>query len=146
MAEDGSRRGRDGREGAEMAQKRAARRAEVADDEADVPLQAILLADSFAQQFRPITDERPKVLLPLVNVPMIDYSLEWLASAGVAEVFVFCCAHAKQVRTYLEQSNWSSQPNFTLTTIESRDCVSAGDALRVIDQRNVVRFQPGIVY
>jgi hypothetical protein len=44
-----------------MAQKRTARKAEVADDEADVPLQAVLLADSFAQQFRPITDERPKV-------------------------------------------------------------------------------------
>ncbi|CAM6096857.1 unnamed protein product [Calypogeia fissa] len=122
-----------------MAQKRTTRKAEPADDEADVPLQAILLADSFAQQFRPITDERPKVLLPLVNVPMIDYALEWLASAGVAEVFVFCCAHAKQVTSYLEHSNWSNQPNFTLSIIESRDCVSAGDALRVIDQRNVIR-------
>ncbi|KAL2622317.1 hypothetical protein R1flu_002522 [Riccia fluitans] len=100
--------------------------------------QAVLLADSFAQQFRPITDERPKVLLPLVNVPMIDYTLEWLASAGVEEVFVFCCAHAKQVTSYLERE-WTSQSNFTVTPIESRDCVSAGDALRVIDQRGVVR-------
>ncbi len=29
--------------------------------------------------------ERPKVLVPLVNVPMLDYTLEWLASAGVEE-------------------------------------------------------------
>ena len=71
-------------------------------------LSAVLLADSFAQvcsltwncsanlhkvtmsgatqSFRPITVERPKVLLPLVNVPLIDYALEWLAASAVSEV------------------------------------------------------------
>ena len=39
-----------------------------------------------AQRFRPITVERPKVLLPLVNVPMIEYTLEWLAMNKVEEV------------------------------------------------------------
>ncbi|EFJ34609.1 hypothetical protein SELMODRAFT_166978 [Selaginella moellendorffii] len=122
-----------------MAAQRAGRRGqEMADDEAHTPLQAILLADSFTQRFRPITMERPKVLLPLVGVPMIDYTLEWLASAGIEEVFVFCCAHAKQVTSYLKTSRWKSQPNFKLTCIQSDDCVSAGDALRSIDQRNVV--------
>ncbi|KAK7337851.1 hypothetical protein VNO77_18438 [Canavalia gladiata] len=103
-----------------------------------VPLQAVLLADSFTTKFRPITLERPKVLLPLVNVPMINYTLTWLESAGVEEVFVFCCAHSKQVINYLEKSEWFSQPNFTVTTIESQNSVSAGDALRVIYERNVI--------
>lgn len=49
-------------------------------------LQAILLADSFSVSFRPITMEGPKVLLPLVNVPMIEYTLEFLAQNGVEEV------------------------------------------------------------
>ena len=75
-------------------------------------LNAVLLADSFTQvlrsspgfghslrctngtfnpihnlqRFRPITVERPKVLLPLVNVPMIEYTLEWLAMNKVEEV------------------------------------------------------------
>lgn len=30
--------------------------------------------------------ETAKVLLPLVNVPMIDYTLEWLSRNGVKEV------------------------------------------------------------
>jgi len=34
------------------------------------PLQAVVLADSFRQCFRPISVERPKVLMPLVIVPM----------------------------------------------------------------------------
>lgn len=79
-----------------------------------------------------------KVLLPLVNVPMINYTLAWLEAAGVAEVFVFCCAHSKQVIDYLENSEWFSQPNFTVKTIESHNIISAGDALRLIYEQNVV--------
>ncbi|XP_065852473.1 uncharacterized protein [Euphorbia lathyris] len=103
------------------------------------PLQAILLADSFTTKFRPITLERPKVLLPLVNVPMIDYTLAWLESSEVEEVFVFCCAHSRQVIDYLENSKWHSSPKFTVTTIESHNSISAGDALRLIYERSVIQ-------
>ena len=83
-----------------------------------------------------------KVLLPLVNVPMIDYTLAWLESAGIEEVFVFCCAHSKQVINYLENSHWVSLPHFEVTTIESHNSVSAGDALRLIYERHVVCLVP----
>ncbi|KAL7239292.1 hypothetical protein ACSBR2_005237 [Camellia fascicularis] len=123
-----------------MVQKKGASRvSEDAEEElARAPLQAVLLADSFAQKFRPITLERPKVLLPLVNIPMIDYTLAWLESAGVEEVFVFCCAHSRQVIDYLNNSKWFGQPNFTIKTIESHNSVSAGDALRLIYEQNVI--------
>lgn len=45
-------------------------------------LQAILLGDSFTKSFRPITWECPKVLLPLVNIPMLEYTIEFLAQNG----------------------------------------------------------------
>nr|GLL39516.1 translation initiation factor eIF-2B subunit epsilon-like [Ipomoea trifida]GMD55934.1 translation initiation factor eIF-2B subunit epsilon-like [Ipomoea batatas] len=111
---------------------------DVEEELARIPLQAIVLADSFTTKFRPITLERPKVLLPLVNVPMIDYTLAWLEFAGVEEVFVFCCAHSKQVIDYLDNSKWFEQPNFVVTTIESHNAISAGDALRLIYERNVI--------
>lgn len=102
-------------------------------------LQAILLADTFdQQQFRPITHQRPKVLLPLVNVPMIAYTLSWLQSNGVTEVFVFCCNHSKQILDYLETSQWLAKPNFVVSTIVSRTCLSSGDALRFIYEKNVI--------
>lgn len=69
---------------------------------------------------------------------MIDYTLTWLESAGVEEVYVFCCAHSKQVIDYLENSEWFGLPNFSVSTIESHNATSAGDALRLIYERNVV--------
>ncbi|CAH8357971.1 unnamed protein product [Eruca vesicaria subsp. sativa] len=105
-------------------------------------LQAILLADSFTTKFRPVTLERPKVLLPLANVPMIDYTLAWLESAGIEEVFVFCCAHSTQITDYLQTSSeQQSHPNLLVRTIESHRSISAGDALRYIYEQQTETSQ-----
>lgn len=52
------------------------------------PCKSMMVSSRFTllQRFRPITIERPKVLLPLVNVPMLEYTLEWLAMNKVEEV------------------------------------------------------------
>jgi hypothetical protein len=39
-----------------------------------------------------------QALLPLVNVPMIDYVLEFLVANSVEEIFIFCSSKASQVR------------------------------------------------
>ncbi|KAI3887383.1 hypothetical protein MKW92_050769 [Papaver armeniacum] len=116
------------------------------DQESHAPLQAILLANTTFEEnnFQPITKERPKVLLPLVNTPMIDYSLAWLKSAGVEQVFVVVCdngAHSKQITDYMAKSEWSSlhNPKFSVKTIAPHGCVSAGDALRFIYELDVIR-------
>ena len=72
---------------------------------------------------------------------MLEYVLEFLSSNGVEEVFVFCCAHAEQIVGYIENSQWArdSNSNFVVHTIVSTNCISAGEALRLIDHRHVVR-------
>ena len=79
-----------GKGGGQTSSKPKAAKAPRADASEDVKrdqkLQAILLADSFTVTFRPITLECPKVLLPLVNVPMLDYTIEFLTQNGVEEV------------------------------------------------------------
>jgi translation initiation factor eIF-2B subunit epsilon len=42
-------------------------------------------------------------------MPMIEYTLTWLETAGVEEVFVFCCSHAHQVKEYLEKARWTGK-------------------------------------
>ena len=70
-------------------------------------LQAVVIADSFNVRFVPLTNNRPRALLPLVNVPILDYILECLSTAGVQRAIVFCCAHAEQIKEHIQQSKWS---------------------------------------
>ncbi|PJF19735.1 hypothetical protein PSACC_00451, partial [Paramicrosporidium saccamoebae] len=102
-------------------------------------LQAIVMADSFNERFMPITLDRPRCLLPLVNVPIIEYTFEFLAVSGVQEVILFCRAHADQIKQYLSRSRWS-KPTSTMhiQIVVNNECTSVGDALRDIDGRSVI--------
>lgn len=73
------------------------------------PLQAVVLADSFETRFYPFTLEKPRCLLPLANAPLIEYTLEYLASSGIEEVFVYCSAHVEHIEQYLQYD--SLQPH-----------------------------------
>jgi len=96
-------------------------------------LQAVVLADSFARphRFRPFTKDMPKVLLPLMNVPMLEYTLEFLATNGVEEIIVVSCAHSDQISDYLKTSRWANcGPDLSFRVITSPSSNSMGDALR----------------
>ncbi len=103
--------------------------------------QAVVLTDSYQTRFMPLTHVEPRCLMPLANVPLIEYTLEFLAQTDVvSEVFLMCSSHADQIQKYIDQSKWvlPSSPFskiHTLLTVESR---SVGDAMRDIDARGMI--------
>lgn len=122
-----------------MSKKDKSKKGEGKWDAEDV-VQAVVIADSFNFRFLPITMEKPRALLPLVNRPLIDYTVEFLAVSGVDEIFVLCCAHAEMIKKYLEQSRWMSPTSpVKLRIIISEDCPSVGDALRNIDSQSLIQ-------
>eukprot|EP01135_Chromosphaera_perkinsii_P012451 Nk52_evm62s2657 gene=Nk52_evmTU62s2657 len=103
-------------------------------------LQAVVIADSFNERFLPISFEVPRCLMPLANVPLLEYTLDFLVAGGVQEVFVFCSTHSDKVRAHLDLIK--AQGRFRgvqLTPIMSQECLSVGDALREIDQLSLIR-------
>ncbi|OBA24237.1 nucleotide-diphospho-sugar transferase [Metschnikowia bicuspidata var. bicuspidata NRRL YB-4993] len=104
----------------------------------DERLQAIVLTDSFETRFMPLTLVRPRCLLPLANVPLIDYTLEFLAKAGVNEVYLMCSSHADQIQQYIEQLRWAHNSLFSVTTVMSLELRSVGDAMRDLDNRGII--------
>ncbi|MCJ1420618.1 hypothetical protein MMC32_006976 [Xylographa parallela] len=102
-------------------------------------LQAVVLADSYERRFTPFTLERPRCLLPLANTPLIEYTLEFLANAGVEDIFIYCGAHTEQVEQYINASKWklSTSPFRTLTLLRST-ATSVGDAMRDLDKRDLI--------
>ncbi len=106
-------------------------------DDGEEALQAILLADSFRKRMTPITYTTPKSLLPLVNVPILEYTLELLVSAGVKELFIVCCCHAEKIQEYVENS--ASCKQFQVSIIVAPACKSVGAAMREVDSRGKIR-------
>ncbi len=101
------------------------------------PLQAVLLADSFLEppRFRPFTHDKPKVLLPLANAPMLEYALEFLARNGIQDIIIFATAHADQIAQYISTTRWQHRgPELTVSVMVSMKCLSVGDALRHIHE------------
>lgn len=110
-------------------------------------LQAVVFADSFNTRFMPITIKKPRVLLPVANGTLLDYTLEFLCSGGVQETFIFCCHHADQVKEHLRTSRWmESGSPMNVQTITADTCYSMGDALRDIDAKNLIRSDFILMY
>ncbi|KAJ0396839.1 hypothetical protein P43SY_001786 [Pythium insidiosum] len=110
----------------------------------ETPLQAIVFADSFSETFRPITLSRPKVLLPLANVPMLEYTLEFLASSGVQEVVVFCTRHVDEIERFLATESVVAR-RVHVRCVYSATTVTAGDALREIDRQQLIQSDPFVL-
>lgn len=104
----------------------------------DERFQAIVLTDSFETRFMPLTSVKPRCLLPLANVPLLEYTLEFLAKAGVNEVYLMCSSHADQIEEYIQKSKWQSQGSFTIKTVMSLESRSVGDAMRDLDNRGLI--------
>lgn len=100
--------------------------------------QAVVVADSFVRRFPPITYEMPKVLMPLVNVPLLDYTMECLSLSGVQEVFVIVRHHVEQFERWLQSSQWL-KPGFQVQLKVFKDSLSIGDVLREVDKIDMIR-------
>ncbi|CZR57467.1 related to GCD6-translation initiation factor eIF2b epsilon, 81 kDa subunit [Phialocephala subalpina] len=111
------------------------------EDEREETLQAVVLADSFETRFIPFTIETPRCLLPLANTPLIEYTLEFLAMSGVADIYIYCGAHTTEVETYLQTSKWhpsSPASPFISLEIVKTTARSIGDAMRDLDSRDLI--------
>lgn len=116
-------------------------------EEEQVPLQALLVADSFNRRFFPISKDQPRALLPLANVAMIDYTLEFLTATGVQETFVYCCWMASKIREHLQKSKWCRPTSQNTVRIITSDLFrSLGDVLRDVDAKSLVRSDFILVY
>ncbi|KAH8833842.1 nucleotide-diphospho-sugar transferase [Flagelloscypha sp. PMI_526] len=130
-----------------MPPKSSALKEKLISDEDDV-LQAVILAESFNKRFRPLTTRKPRCLLPICNAPLLDWTFESLALAGVQEVFVVCRSHAEQIREAIKESKWSKPGSGMkiVPILTAKETFSPGDAMRDIYTRGLVTTDFVLVY
>lgn len=58
-------------------------------------MKAVILAGGFGKRLRPLTDEMPKPMIEVLNLPIIEWQIKWLSSNGIKE-FVICVGYLKE--------------------------------------------------
>jgi NDP-sugar pyrophosphorylase family protein len=65
-------------------------------------MKAMILAAGLGTRLRPLTDRKPKALMPVVNQPIIARVIDYLKSHGVTQIVVNAHHHYQQLLDYLE--------------------------------------------
>jgi len=56
-------------------------------------LRAIILAGGFGLRLRPLTDDKPKAMVPINGKPIAEIQLSWLKKNIMLEQVIFACSH-----------------------------------------------------
>jgi mannose-1-phosphate guanylyltransferase len=65
-------------------------------------MKAMILAAGLGTRLRPLTEMKPKALMPVANKPILLRNIEYLISHGIAEIIVNAHHHSQQVLDYLK--------------------------------------------
>ena len=58
-------------------------------------MKAVILAGGYGKRLRPLTDEKPKPMIEVLNIPIIEWQVKWLSKRGIKE-FVVCVGYMKE--------------------------------------------------
>ncbi len=64
------------------------------------PSQAIILAGGRGERLRPLTDDRPKPMVLVGDVPLLSYTVSWLKNAGIERIVLACGYRHNVIREY----------------------------------------------
>jgi len=64
-------------------------------------LYALIIAGGEGERLRPLTDDRPKNMVPVAGRPIVEWQLEWLREGGVTDVVFLCRYKAEVLQAHL---------------------------------------------
>ena len=86
-------------------------------------MNAIILAGGRGKRLKPITDYVPKSLIPLDNIPIIEWQIRYLKKFRVNTIIICTGYKTEQIENYLKIKN-----NFGVKIIFSKEKIPLGTA------------------
>eukprot|EP01129_Flabellula_baltica_P010539 TRINITY_DN4468_c0_g1_i1.p1 TRINITY_DN4468_c0_g1~~TRINITY_DN4468_c0_g1_i1.p1 ORF type:complete len:538 (+),score=113.70 TRINITY_DN4468_c0_g1_i1:24-1637(+) len=102
-------------------------------------LPAVILADSFDEFYRPVTLVKPRALFPLVGIPVLNHTIEFLASNSVTMIYIYTCSLSDIVQSYLQNSQWKDRKDVQIKVIVNNESSTVGDAMRALHDSGYFR-------
>ncbi|MEX0750913.1 MAG: UTP--glucose-1-phosphate uridylyltransferase GalU [Dehalococcoidia bacterium] len=94
---------------------------------------AVVLAAGYGTRMLPATKAQPKESLPLVDKPIIQYTVEEAAAAGLTQVIIVTAASKRAVEDHFDRSL-----ELELTLTEKGDVVRLAEIQRISDLAHIV--------
>ena len=68
-------------------------------------MKAIILAGGRGKRLKPVTDYVPKPLIPLDNIPIIEWQIRYLKKFGIKDIIICTGYKTEQIENYLHVKN-----------------------------------------
>lgn len=68
-------------------------------------MHAVILAGGIGTRLKPITDYVPKPLIPINNIPIIEWQIRYLKKHNIDKIIICSGYKAEQIQNYLEHKN-----------------------------------------
>ena len=92
-------------------------------------MKAVILAAGEGKRMRPLTYIRPKVMIPIGNMPIMEHLLVRAIEAGISEFIIIVGYHDNIVRDYFDNgSRWNARIKY----YQQKKQLGTADALRII--------------
>lgn len=77
-------------------------------------MKAIILAGGRGKRLRPVTDYVPKPLVPIKNIPIIEWQIKYLKKFGIKEVIICTGYKADMIESYLNVKKLGIKIKFSI--------------------------------
>lgn len=77
-------------------------------------MQAIILAGGLGKRLRPLTDYLPKPLVPINNIPIIEWQIKYLNKYGISDITVCSGYKSEQIENFVKAKGTLGNVRFSV--------------------------------
>jgi mannose-1-phosphate guanylyltransferase len=64
-------------------------------------MKAVILAGGFGKRLKPLTDDKPKPMVEVLGVPILEWQLKWLSKFGIREATICVGYHKESILNHI---------------------------------------------
>ena len=101
-----------------------------------VIVKAVILSGGKGKRLRPITDYMPKPLVPVCDIPIIEWQIRYFKKFGIKEIIICAGYLSEQIINYLETKDFGIKIQYSIERVPLGTGGALKKAQKYIDEKN----------
>ncbi len=89
-------------------------------------MKAMIMAAGFGTRLKPLTDNTPKALVPVLNMPVLERNIRYLNKYGIRDIIINAHYHREQVQKFV---SGFSLPQINLSVNQEEEILGTGGGI-----------------